>query len=217
MKKARPFTALLPALLFFSCAGTPARVTEEPPVEFPAESAPETSPEKPRPAPPEYIMGEGKIAAAGLADFLLAANPGADRDFVRRLAGYYVEEAAVEGVNHDVAFSQMCLETGFLRYGGLVTPEMNNFCGLGATGPDHPGEVFADAAAGVRAHIQHLKGYATEEALNGELADPSYFWIKYGSSPTIAGLAGTWAADKQYAAKIGSILERLYNFSFSGG
>jgi hypothetical protein len=93
---------------------------------------------------------------------------------------------------------------------------MNNFCGLGATGPEHPGEVFPSPAAGVRAHIQHLKGYATDEALNGELTDPRYFWIRYGSSPTISGLAGTWAADRQYAVKISNILERLYDFSFSG-
>jgi hypothetical protein len=149
-----------------------------------------------------------------LAAFLLFSNPSADKDFVYRLAGYYLEEAAAEGVNHDIAFSQMCLETGFLRYGNLVTPEMNNFCGLGAIGPDRPGDVFPDAATGVRAHIQHLKGYATEEPLNGELVDPRFFWITYGSVPTIAGLAGTWAVDKQYAGKISSILERLYDFSF---
>jgi hypothetical protein len=222
MKKACPFAALLAALLVSACAGIPVRVTEAPPVEKPPEPpgpagpAPEGSPERPGPAIPEYIMGTGLITAAGLADFLLAANPGADEDFVRQLAGYYVEEAAAEGVNHDIAFSQMCLETGFLRYGGLVTPEMNNFCGLGAIGPGQPGEVFSEPAAGVRAHIQHLKGYATEEALNGELADPRYFWIRYGSSPTITGLAGTWAADRQYAVKISGILERLYTFSFAG-
>jgi hypothetical protein len=211
MKKACLSIALLTALLVLSCAGIPERVTEEPPLELP----PETVPEKPRPAPPEYIIGKGRINAAGLAGFLLAANPGADEGFVLMLAGYYVEEAAAEGVNHDIAFSQMCLETGFLRYGGLVKPEMNNFCGLGAIGPEQPGETFPDPATGVRAHIQHLKGYATEEALNGELADPRYFWIKYGSSPTITGLAGTWAADKQYAVKINNILERLYDFTFA--
>ena len=36
-----------------------------------------------------------------------------------------------KGSNSDVAFAQMCLETGFLRFGGLVTMDMNNFCGLG--------------------------------------------------------------------------------------
>jgi hypothetical protein len=126
-----------------------------------------------------------------------------------------VEESYAEGVNHDTAFAQMCLETGFLRYGGLVSPDMNNFCGLGSTGPGHPGEIFPDPRTGVRAHIQHLKAYASEEPLNGTLVDPRYRYVKYGSSPAIDGLAGTWAADPKYAEKITAILERLYEFSSS--
>jgi hypothetical protein len=148
-----------------------------------------------------------------MALFLEQNNPLADKDFVRTLAGLYVEEAAFEGVNHDTAFAQMCLETGFLRYGELVTPEMNNFCGLGAIGPEQRGEVFPDPRTGVRAHIQHLKAYATEEPLKGVLVDPRYRWVRYGSSPTIHGLSGTWASDKAYSGKIGSILRRLYDFS----
>jgi hypothetical protein len=113
-------------------------------------------------------------------------------------------------VNHDLAFAQMCLETGFLRYGNLVTPDMNNFCGLGSIGPNQRGEVFPDPRIGVRAHIQHLKAYATEEPLRQDLVDPRYRWVKYGHAPTLDGLAGTWASDKEYAKKIRSILERLY-------
>ena len=36
----------------------------------------------------------------------------------------------------------MCLETGFLRFGGLVSEEMNNFCGLGSIGDGKKGESF---------------------------------------------------------------------------
>ena len=149
-----------------------------------------------------------------LAMFLEQNNPLADRNFVRSLAGYYAEEAAAEGVNHDAAFAQMCLETGFLRYGGLVRPEMNNFCGLGSIGPGQHGEVFPDPRTGVRAHIQHLKAYASAEPLRGELVDPRFKWVKRGSSPDIQGLAGTWAADREYAEKIGVILRRLYDFGY---
>jgi hypothetical protein len=159
-------------------------------------------------------MGEGLVSPETLAHFLAWNNPEAAAGFTAGLADYYVEEAAAEGVNHDVAFAQMCLETGFLRYGGLVTPEMNNFCGLGSTGPGHPGEVFPDPQTGVRAHIQHLKAYAADAPLNRELVDPRYRWVRYGSSPMIRGLAGTWAADKAYGDKIKSILERLYRFAF---
>jgi len=199
--------------LFFSCAGLQpqSEVTTEkiepivpPPVEIP--------PEKPQ--PPDGIMGKGRVDGENLALFLEKNNPRPQSDYVLMLALIYVEEAAYEGVNHDIAFAQMCLETGFLNYGGLVKPEWNNFCGLGAIGPQQPGEIFPDPRTGVRAHIQHLKAYATEEPLKGELVDPRYRYVRKGSSPTIKGLAGTWATDKQYSEKISGILERLYTFYF---
>ena len=88
------------------------------------------------------------IAAIGIKDtyeleqFFMAHNPKADKAKVRRLAGYYVTEGRFEGINSDVAFCQMCLETGFLRYGGLVKPWFNNYCGLGAMNKKNPGEKF---------------------------------------------------------------------------
>ncbi|MDR2095978.1 MAG: glucosaminidase domain-containing protein [Treponema sp.] len=170
--------------------------------------------ERPEPVPiPERLMGKGLVDSAQLTSFLLSYNPQAGT-FAGDLSRFYVEEAAAEGVNHDVAFAQMCLETGFLHYGNLVTPDMNNFCGLGSIGPAQKGEVFPDPRTGVRAHIQHLKAYATEEPLKQALVDPRYRWVKYGRAPTLDGLAGTWAADKDYAKKIRSILERLYAATF---
>jgi len=158
-------------------------------------------------------MGKGTVSAGSLSGFLLRNNPQTGSS-VRTLAQLYVEEAAYEGVNHDIAFAQMCLETGFLGYGGLVKPEWNNFCGLGAIGPEQPGLIFPDQRTGVRAHIQHLKAYATDESLKGVLVDPRYRYVKLGSSPNIEGLSGTWAADRQYSNKIYDILGRLYDFSF---
>ena len=173
-------------------------------------------PERPvRPAVPQYILGTGIITPEDMAAFLLNVNPEADNLFVENLAQYYFEEAALEGVNHDVAFAQMCLETGYLRFGNLVTPDQYNFAGLGATGPGRPGLRFPEPRVGVRAQIQHLKAYATDMPLNQELVNPRFFLVRRGSSPTIKGLAGTWAADRLYADKINNILERLYFFSFT--
>ena len=163
---------------------------------------------------PEYIMGQGLVPEETLSEFLLFFNPMAE-EFADELVKLYVEEAAAEGVNYDAAFAQMLLETGFLRYGGLVIPEMNNFCGLGAIGPGQEGEWFPDPRTGVRAHIQHLKAYASDEPLNRELVDPRSVWVRFGSSPKINGLSGTWAADPAYGDKINGILRRLYEFSFS--
>jgi hypothetical protein len=173
-------------------------------------------PERPIPPIPERIMGKGIMDSEELASFLLSFNPLAGQDFVEDLSRCYVEEAEIEGVNHDLAFSQMCLETGFLHYGNLVTPDMNNFCGLGAISSEQRGEAFPDPRTGVRAHIQHLKAYATDEPLKQALVDPRYRWVKYGRAPTLDGLSGTWASDREYAQKIKSILQRLYSFR-SGG
>ncbi len=68
-------------------------------------------------------------------------------------------EAIQEGVNPDLAFIQMCHETGFLRFDGTVDKSQNNYCGLGATGNGVKGSTFLDQKEGVRAHIQHLKAY----------------------------------------------------------
>jgi len=167
-----------------------------------------------RPELPEYIMGQGYVTGENLTLFLLSNNPHADPDFVQRLAFYYINEAAFEGVNHDIAFAQMCLETGFLRFGGDVKPEQYNFAGLGAIGNGEPGLSFPNPRIGVRAQIQHLKAYGSTEPLKGELVNPRFRFVRRGSAPTIEGLAGTWAADRQYAVKINSILQRLYDFSF---
>ena len=184
--------ALLP-VLFFSCK------TAEPVPLPPAEE------------PPSAIMGSRCLPAEDWTRFFLEENPAADQAKLARLCALYREECAREGVNADVAFVQMCLETGFLRYGGLVTADMNNFCGLGSISPGQPGHAFPDEQTGVRAHVQHLKGYATAEPLCGELVDPRYRWIQpKGKSPDIAGLAGTWAADPAYGEKLAALLDRLY-------
>jgi hypothetical protein len=159
------------------------------------------------------ILGRGKTRAEKLVSFFLSENRYADRAFIEELAFLYIAEAENEGINHDIAFVQMCLETGFLRFGGLVKPEMNNFCGLGSIGPEQPGISFPTAQIGIRAHIQHLKAYATELPLNEKLVDPRYHLVRRGSVPEIQGLAGTWAADRNYAEKIETILERLYRFT----
>jgi hypothetical protein len=208
-------------LILISCAGTPPHRPKPPAtaVMQPERVVPE-APERVLPLPPEYIMGKGQIPQEKLIDFVLSHNPWAEPDFVSNLADYYVIEARAEGVNYDIAFVQMCLETGFLSYGGLVTADMNNFCGLGSTGlPDtngvpERGLAFPDPQTGVRAHIQHLKAYATSDTLNQDVADPRYRYVRKGSAPTIHGLAGTWATDIAYAAKLGVIMQRLYTFSF---
>jgi len=199
--------------LFLSCATLPPETDS-----FSPETAAGVPVRPERPEPSLYIMGEGLMQREIMTDFLMLNNPAADFDFVNAVVGYYIEESAAEGVNHDIAFAQMILETGFLRFGGDVRPEQNNFAGLGAIGGGVPGLSFPEPRIGVRAHIQHLKGYASTEPLNQELVNPRFRYLvmlnRIGSAPTIHGLTGAWAMDPEYCAKIISILNRLFDFSF---
>lgn len=199
-------------VLFLSVLSCVSVKPEKPVPERGTSGAVKTPPEKPESG--IFIMGKGRVDAEKLSNFLVKNSPQAKSDYARTLAGIYIEEAGHEGINHDVAFAQMCLETGFLSFGGLVQPEWNNFCGLGSIGPEQPGLVFHDTRTGVRAHIQHLKAYATSDPLNLSTVDPRYKYVRLGSSPTIEGLAGTWAADRMYPEKIYGILQRLYTFAF---
>lgn len=156
------------------------------------------------------VMGSGTASERELARFLLKGNRQVGRKTAFLMARLYREEAVAEGVNHDLAFVQMCLETGFLRYGGDVLPAQFNFCGLGATGGGNPGLSFPDRRTGVRAHIQHLKAYGSGDPLNGESADPRFRYVSRGRAPLLFDLAGTWAADPLYGEKLAVLLEKLY-------
>ncbi len=161
------------------------------------------------------IMDTGMLNADQLANYFISRNSEADRDHIKQFAQYYIDEASAEGVNSDVAFAQMCLETGYLRFGGLVQPEFHNYCGLGAMSVEEPGCQFETEQLGVRAHIQHLQAYATTEdvALNRELVDPRYSWVhKTKYIQTIFELTGTWAMDPEYGNKIDSILTAMEDY-----
>lgn len=188
-----------------SCGSAPPAVSYREPLS--------ATPENPagKPVPPLAIMGAGKMSESRLVSFFLSNNPKADRAKVTRMAGYYIDEGALEGVNADVAFVQMCLETGFLRFGGDVTESMNNFCGLGTVGGGQAGASFPDERTGVRAHVQHLKAYASTEPLRGAPVDPRYKYVNpKGQAPLVQGLSGTWAADRGYGTKLAGLLAKLY-------
>lgn len=163
--------------------------------------------------PSEKIMDKGKIVPSVLANFLRGSNKNIDYKYAHTLAILYFEEANHEGVNPDIAFTQMCLETGFLRFDGTVDKHQNNFCGLGVTGNGVKGLSFTDPREGVRAHIQHLKAYASTQKLNNTLVDSRFKFVKRGSVTHISGLTGKWATDSNYDKKIRNLLNRLYRFS----
>lgn len=163
------------------------------------------------PSIPKTIMGKGRMTQDQLVSFFLAQTDDCSQDKIERLVAYYIQESAIEGVNADIAFAQMCLETGFLQFTGLVDAEMNNFCGLGAVNERNRGLSFPDELTGVRAHIQHLKAYASSEPLRLPVIDPRYCYVHpKGKAPHVYNLAGTWAVDPSYGRKIEQLLRRMY-------
>ena len=163
--------------------------------------------------PSDKIIADGRKSAKQLYNFFASKNPNGDLERAKRLAELYVEECKIEGVNSDLAFVQMCHETGFLRFGNLVTPDMNNFCGLGSLSKSNPGVRFETERQGVRAHVQHLQAYGSKNKLKQALIDPRYKYVTpRGKSPTLAGLTGTWAVDPNYDKKIYSFMKELAHF-----
>ena len=159
-----------------------------------------------RPLP---IMSCGSADVRDLVSFFLHIHPTADASSVSAIAEHYIQEAGIEGVNHDVAFCQMCIETNYLRFGGDVHPEQNNFAGIGATGNGVAGVSFESVQMGIRAQIQHLKAYASTKRLKRRLVDPRFGRVRRGTAPYVEDLSGRWAADPDYGAKIRKKLQSL--------
>ncbi|MCC7318624.1 MAG: glucosaminidase domain-containing protein, partial [Bacteroidales bacterium] len=160
---------------------------------------------------PTKIMTKGLLPKERMISFLWFNNNKIDIVDVETIADLYVKEAAKEGVNHDIAFAQMMLETGYLKFTGDVSKLQNNFCGLGATGDGVPGLSFKTVEEGVRAHIQHLKAYASTDSLNHKKVDDRYGRIKRGTATEIQHLTGRWATDPLYDQKLARLIALVYS------
>ena len=173
------------------------------------------------------IQGENVATAEQLEAYLysktdyvqnMMAKRYPDRVFIgypENIAELYIEIGKKYNIRGDLAFAQAVKETGFFQFYGIVQPDQNNFCGLGATGvvndgdelqngvnperavylPGVHGITFGTVADGVEAHIQHLYAYASADELPDgcELVDPRFKYINRGIAPLWTGLNGRWA------------------------
>lgn len=132
----------------------------------------------------------------------------------------FYEECVTEGVDPAVAFCQSMKETGFLRFGGQVQIEQYNFAGLGALDSGEAGATFPNVRTGIRAQVQHLKAYASEEDLNQENVDPRFQYVSRGCAPYVEWLGQKenplgkgWATAPGYGNSIvNDYMARLYQF-----
>lgn len=100
----------------------------------------------------------------------------------------YLEECQAEGVKAEVAFCQAMKETGFLRFGGRVDISQYNFAGIGAVDSGTGAASFPDVRTGIRAQIQHLKAYASQDGLVNPCVDPRFSLVTRNTAPYIEWL-----------------------------
>jgi tetratricopeptide (TPR) repeat protein len=167
--------------------------------------------------PSERILSGGGMSGEDMVGFLLKNNKALEkrREWVNNLIDTYITEAGREGVNYEIAFAQLCYHTNYLKFEKtLAGAKTNNFCGINSLTSPKKAHAFESEQIGVKAHIQHLKGYATKEPLKGACVDPRYQMIGkaagFGSAETLDGLSGKWAG-ADYAQKIRKILDAMYN------
>ncbi len=121
--------------------------------------------------PPIKVDAANPVPACATPDrlqaFLASRNPSLDPRFAT-IASDYMKEGDALGIRWDYAFFQMLLETGNLSYErgsriNGVKPEQNNFAGLRPIEKNAHYESFSSAAAGARAHLQHVAIYTGEQ------------------------------------------------------
>ncbi|MGL4483376.1 MAG: glucosaminidase domain-containing protein, partial [Anaerovoracaceae bacterium] len=148
---------------------------------------------------------------------------------LKELAQIYYDISQKEGVRAEIAWVQMCYETGYLQFGGAVRLEQFNFGGLGATGNgaegyDFSAEYGADANGirfGVAGHVQHLKCYASIDEViytkstdknspdYNEPIDPRWSDALRGTAKTLEELSGKWAVGMDYGEVLSSQMFKI--------
>lgn len=181
---------------------------------------------------PEIRLTERNLVPAcvtppRLMRFLTDRNPNLPPKF-RTIAAYYKEHGERNRVRWDYAFYQMLIETNYLIFKnaagqGDVSPNQNNFAGIGTTGGGVPGDSFSTVSAGVLGQMQHLMAYSGERVddpvatrTREKQDDIISLSRRLGRPPTFRDLAGRWAVDRRYARSI-SFIADLYKRRFCSG
>ncbi|MHB8279537.1 MAG: N-acetylmuramoyl-L-alanine amidase [Candidatus Humimicrobiaceae bacterium] len=126
-------------------------------------------------------------------------------DRARRLADLYIKWGQAFNIRADIAWAQMCHETGFLEFTGVARPEWNNFAGIGITGPGAM-VTFASEELGVIAHYAHLAWYVYPNDINAYCNrnyDPRHIGThRFNGDSSLNTLNSRWAPAADYVNKI---------------
>jgi hypothetical protein len=169
---------------------------------------------------PVLIMGSGILNRDVIVSYIVANGSTMDIMRINALVSVYISEAYDEGINHDIAIAQMCYATRYLNNRQLL--DTYNYAGLNTD----VGISFrsnnsrhSDPTEGVRAHIQHLKGYASPKPLRHDLVDRRYNQLAakgyLGTVETLNDLFAVWSPNnaQAYGREIRRILKELYQYS----
>ncbi|EGB92622.1 putative lipoprotein [Clostridium sp. D5] len=170
------------------------------------------------------IMGKSSVTVEQMVEYFNSSQEkypaealskgGADS--IETFCQMFYDEASAEGIRPEVPFVQTMKETGWLQYGGDASIEQFNFAGLGTTGGGVAGNSYPDVRTGIRAQIQHLKAYATADALAQECVDERYEYVTKGSAPYVEWLGQQenpegygWATADNYGYSIVDMISKL--------
>ena len=164
------------------------------------------------------LLAAPRATAAQLEAYVVGRPHGTyPDDKARMIVGLYVKTCKPVGLDPLLVVAQMVLETGNLT-SDWSQPPRRNPAGIGVTGEPGEGISFPTWQAAVRAHVGRLLAYCIAEGAETpaqlKLIEEALVWRalpddRRGIAPSLSGLAGTWAANKQYAAKIVRVAKEI--------
>lgn len=141
-------------------------------------------------------------------------------EYIDEFVDCLIKNAALEGINADIAFAQIALETGWINYTWGVKENQNNFGGIGATGGPVRGNAFRSMEEGIQANLQHLIAYATDTSPVTSLVDPRFYYVPRANAPNLEELGyyentkgGGWAMGSQYGFVIKDIIDLVATYA----
>ena len=129
-----------------------------------------------------------------------------------QLAADYAAQGKATGVRDDLAFAQSIIETGYFSFPsyGQITPQDNNFAGIGACDSCRQGWSFPNAMDGVGAQLELLEAYASPKPVPTPLIGSVGVG---GCCTTWTSLAGTWASSPTYGVAILTIYDQMLTWA----
>lgn len=145
-----------------------------------------------------------------------ARSKKAKQTFIDNLSIYFNECIKV-GVNPIVAVAQYAKETGYGKFGGVLTEDFKNPCGLKETASGKDDCHVADAHKrfkswedGISAHIDHLALYAAAPGYPKQSTlDPRHFSYLKGKAKTVEELSGNWCPSDTYGQDLLKMMQEI--------